>query len=463
MYNKIGSIVVDKKEIERSVNYVLRFIENNLTLKLVLDKIVVNPDDDGFIEMIKYSDFITLVECSKATMEIDNQEVLEALVDACYAFGNTEKQKKANDVLYANFPEYEEPDIPAYTRLFDDMDALSDFMRRLVFLKRKELFKVGECIIRNEVVNLAFYLNDLDNIEKLAISLGPQAVAAQIHSRTLTFYDGRKLKSIVGLPTDIIAKFNEYNAGSNINLFQEYIKNGRGNVDELRKMFDWVDAMHKLSRKRKLDFAITMTDSAFSHIGTLLNHGCTVMSIINAVTREFMMYDMDCYIDVDAILRTICDVFSMQKEAGIQSSYISQNIYKWHWITARNCKLIRESRQEEYSAAVERINKFSMIVDDYFIRCPETEKELFEIGNRYNNCLPIYRDKIIDNGAIIYSMYPVKDGVVIDNMPPVTFEVTQEFDLIQIKTFNDVDVEDISVLETIKKWRQKAKRKEVSI
>ena len=60
-------------------------------------------------------------------------------------------------------------------------------------------------------------------------------------------------------------------------------------------------------------------------------------------------------------------------------------------------------------------------------------------------------------------MYPVKDGVVIDNMPPVTFEVTQEFDLIQIKTFNDVDVEDISVLETIKKWRQKAKRKEVSI
>ena len=173
-----------------------------------------------------------------------------------------------------------------------------------------------------------------------------------------------------------------------------------------------------------------------------------------------MMYDMEYYIDIDAMLRTICDVFSMQKEAGVQSHYISQNIYKWHWITARNCKLIRESRQNEYLAAVEEINKYSMIVDDYLIRCPETEKELFEIGNRYNNCLPIYRDKIIDNGAIIYSMYPVKDGVVVDNMPPVTFEITKGFDLIQIKTFNDVDVEDVEILDTIKKWRQKAKRKD---
>jgi hypothetical protein len=459
----MSDIVVDKKETERKVNYVLRFVENNMTLKLVLDKITTEQDVDGFIEMLKESDFITLLECRKADLIVDNQEVLEALATSMYGFGADDKQRKTNDVLYANFPEYEEPDVPEYARLFNNMDALSDFIRRIIFLKRKELFKVGEYIIRNEIQNLAYYLNDLDNIEKLAISLGPEAVAAQIHNRSLTFYDGRKLKSIIGLPTDIISKFNDYHAGGNIHIFQEYIRSGRGNVDELRKMFDWIDALGKLSRKRKLSFFTSFEATAFEYLGYIIQHGCSVTSVINAVSREFMMYDANQSVDIDSILRTIDDTFEMQKEAGIKSTYISQNIYKWHWITARNCKLIKESRQEEYSQAVEKINQYSMIVDDYLFRCPETEKELFEIGNRYNNCLPIYRDKIIDNGAIIYSMYPVENGVVIDNMPPVTFEVTKDFDFIQVKTFNDADVEDPKILEVIKKWRQKARRKENSV
>ena len=463
MYNKMCGVVVDKKHIDRMVNYTLRFVENNIMIKLVLDKTVTEPDADEFVEMTLMSDFITLIECRKADLEVDNQEVLEALAEGYYAYGNTEKQAKINDVLYANFPEYEAPDVPEYTRLFENMDAFGDFVRRLVYLKRKELFKVGEFIIRNEINHLAFYLNDLDNIEKLAISLGPEAVAAQIHNRSLTFYDGRKLKSIVGLPTDIIAKFNDYHAGANIHIFQEYIRSGRGNIDELRKMFEWIDALHKLSRKRKLEFGIFFNDMSFDYIGKIINHGCSIMAIINAVTREFMMYDNDESVDINSILRGIADTLDMQKEAGIPSNYISQNIEKWHWITARNCKIIQESRQEEYAASVAKINEFSMIVDDYLIRCPETEKELFEIANRYNNCLPIYRDKIIDNGAIIYSMYKVENGVVVDNMPPVTFEVTKSFDIIQIKTFNDVDVEDPKIIDTVKQWRTKAKRKENSI
>ena len=463
MYNKMSGIVIDHKTIDRKVNYVLRFVENNILLKLVLDKITTVQDADGFIELSKQSDFITLVECRKTDLEVDNQEVLEALSKAMYGFSAGDKRSEVNDVLYANFPEYEEPDVPEYSRLFENMDELGDFIRRIVFLKRKELFKVAEYVIRNETQNLVYYLNDLDNIEKLSISLGPEAVAAQIRNRNLTFYDGRKLKSIVGLPTDIIAKFNHYNAGKNIHVFQEYIRSGRGNIDELRKMFVWVDALHKLSRKRKLNFGILFNEDAFDYIGRILECGCSVTQIINAVSREFMMYDISNSVDIISILRTIYDTLQMQKEVGTTSPYISQNIYKWHWITARNCKLIKNSRQDEYSSAVEKINQYSMIVDGYLFRCPETEKELFEIGNRYNNCLPIYRDRIIDNGAIIYSMYPVDNGVVIDNMPPVTFEVTKDFDFIQVKTFNDADVDDPEILEVIKKWRQKARRKENTI
>jgi hypothetical protein len=102
-----------------------------------------------------------------------------------------------------------------------------------------------------------------------------------------------------------------------------------------------------------------------------------------------------------------------------------------------------------------------MIMDKWLIKCPETETELFNIGDAYNDCLLIYRDKIIDNGAVIYSMYPLDDNDnPMDCIPPVTFEVTPGLDFVQIKTFNDVDVTDKAVLETLNKWRTAIRRKE---
>ena len=111
--------------------------------------------------------------------------------------------------------------------------------------------------------------------------------------------------------------------------------------------------------------------------------------------------------------------------------------------------------------AAQIINRNSRTVDGWLIKCPESEQELFDIGNRYNNCLPIYRDKVIDEGAIIYSMYKVdNDGNIVDPMPPITFEVNYELDFIQIKTFNDVDVTDPDIINIIKKWRTQIRRQE---
>lgn len=109
---------------------------------------------------------------------------------------------------------------------------------------------------------------------------------------------------------------------------------------------------------------------------------------------------------------------------------------------------------------MERINAYSAIIDGYLIQCPTTETELFKIGNEYNNCLPIYRDRIIDDGAVIYSIYKLDDeGNKIEDVPSVTFEVTWNFDFIQIKTFNDQDVCDPDILELLKKWQKTARKK----
>ena len=81
---------------------------------------------------------------------------------------------------------------------------------------------------------------------------------------------------------------------------------------------------------------------------------------------------------------------------------------------------------------------------------------MLTIGNKYNNCLPTYRDRVIDDNAKIFSLYQTDDsGNVIDAIPTVTFEVNDNLDFVQIKTFFDADVTDPAVLFVIKEWRKK--------
>jgi hypothetical protein len=120
---------------------------------------------------------------------------------------------------------------------------------------------------------------------------------------------------------------------------------------------------------------------------------------------------------------------------------------------------LQNSRSDEYALAAQKLNQKSRVVDGYLIKCPETDRELFDIGVRYNNCLPLYINKVIDDNAMIYSMYPVDvNGEIIEKMPPVTFEVTPTLDFVQIKTFNDVDVYDEEILAVVKKWRTKIRK-----
>jgi hypothetical protein len=172
------------------------------------------------------------------------------------------------------------------------------------------------------------------------------------------------------------------------------------------------------------------------------------------------MYQLIREIELDDILRHIKDTLKMLDEIKYEKRVINQNVDKWHYITARNCKLITASRAEAYKQAVDIINKKSTTMEGYLIKCPETERELFDIGNAYNNCLPIYRDKIIDEGAIIYSMYAIQDNGTTEEIPSITFEVTKDYDFVQIKTFNDADVTDEKIMFILKQWRKFARKEE---
>jgi hypothetical protein len=274
--------------------------------------------------------------------------------------------------------------------------------------------------------------------------------------KTLKFNDGKKLKQLIGVPVDIIKELNDYGVGHRLPVFQTYL-NEKGGVDDIRKLFDWLGALKKLNRKRKITFNVTIDTPIVDRICDIIQYGANIPNLMSVVSREMLMYQTIQHIDLSDILRNIKDALSMLDKMGYPNRTINQNVDKWHFIVARNCKLISNSRAEAYSQAAAKINEKSMIVDGYLIKCPSTEQELFDIGNAYNNCLPIYRDKIIDENAIIYSMYSIDQS---ENIPSVTFEVTKNYDFVQIKTFNDMDVCDEQIMEVLKKWRGLA-RKEI--
>lgn len=455
-YNEIESIVFgsygtnDVVKIDSDARYLkLHYYDTEREVKLFADLYHVQKTDDDFCEIVKTSDFLLISTYDKESKQTTNMELLEAFPKCSrYFFSGTEHEKDLCSKINSTFNLSEDW---RYIHSYE----LYDYIRRIIFLKQRTLFKTFQTELHCYVEAFIPYLNNLDDIEKLSSVMNPESIMKQMRDKTLKFNDGsRKLKQLVGVPVDIMQQLNAYGVGHRLSVFQSYI-NDKGGVDDVRKLFDWLEALKKLNRKRKLRCEVHIDTRVLERICDIVQYGASLPNLMSVVSREILMYRSMTYVDIDDILRTIKDTLSMLDKIGNTNRIINQNVDKWHFITARNCKLISNSRAEEYSQAVTKINEKSTVIDGYLIKCPETEKELFDIGNAYNNCLPIYRDKIIDEGAIIYSMYSTTQT---EQIPSITFEVTKDYDFVQIKTFNDMDVADEQIMEVLKKWRKFARK-----
>ena len=133
--------------------------------------------------------------------------------------------------------------------------------------------------------------------------------------------------------------------------------------------------------------------------------------------------------------------------------YKTDNVERFHAITAINTAILAERRPKEFANANQKLRKLHWENDYVTIRTPVSEDELFEVGQRYNNCLPTYRDKIIDGAIVLFCF----DKNSHDTCPDVVFEINPVLDFIQVKTYNDEDVTEGDLYENIKKWKE-AKR-----
>jgi hypothetical protein len=133
--------------------------------------------------------------------------------------------------------------------------------------------------------------------------------------------------------------------------------------------------------------------------------------------------------------------------------YRTNDVERYHGITTRNSSIYQVPREAEFAAAVERLRKLNWENETYKFSPFKTEDELFFVGQQYNNCLPVYRDKIIDDGAILICAYK-KLGNGTEDCPDFVFEVTPYLDVLEISSYNNEEVVDPERIECVRAFRK---------
>lgn len=445
MVNKLGGVTVGSSHrgFENSSTYTVlvdNYKETESMCYLYFDKVVATKNGD-VVSMIKISEFALIASYDKQTKILTGKDVLES-------FSTANNPGKKPEIL--GFEQYE----------IDSGNELADFLRRYIFETNPYLFKTfAEILDRDaEWHSFLMYLDDLDNIEKLCSTMNPRDILSQLYNNRLVFDNGKKLRSIVGIPTDIMETLNNLDLGNTLHHIQTCIRNETATVEEIRNLLSFITGYNVIANKKKNNLHYICSSSFLDYVFEAHKYGFTIRDITNCIAREILLYQGLFDSAPSRIAMNIRDIAKMLTDMN-QELVMQQNVKKWHFVTSRNYKLFKSSRAEEYDIAATMLNDvYAAKIQNYLIQCPDTEQELFMIGTKYCNCLPTYRDRVIDENAKIFSLYLLDDnGNVIEDVPSVTFEINDDLDFIQVKTFFDADVTDTEILSVLREWRKKVK------
>lgn len=142
-------------------------------------------------------------------------------------------------------------------------------------------------------------------------------------------------------------------------------------------------------------------------------------------------------------------------EAAANPKYYRTNdVERYHGITTRNSTIYQAPRSEEFKLAAEKLRKLKHDDGVYYFAPFQTEDELFFVGQQYNNCLPVYRDKIIDDGAVLVCAYKKNPDGTKEDCPDFVFEVTPHLDVLEISSYNNEEVTDPFKIECVRAFRK---------
>jgi hypothetical protein len=307
------------------------------------------------------------------------------------------------------------------------------------------------------IKNVYNHIDKLDNIEKIAKTIGEDFIFDNIIGEFELNNAGKKLHQVVEIPLVVANGIKKLKIEETYNDFKTI-----ANVDKSHSvlLIEWLLAFKKVfnssfcGKHEIIDFVANVAklmetgiyDDSFSILLNYLineNFSYSNFSIPNSEARE--LYDF------------IVKGLNMQAvDENVQFERFPKNIQKAHNVMSKNESIISIPRPEEFAEAVKKYAFVNDETDDNFIfKAPENELELLNEGNMLHHCVASYRDRIIDFGCKVVLMRRKDDA----DTPLVTIEY-EDGNVLQIKEKFNEDVTDPVLLDAVDRWAVRARRRE---
>lgn len=290
-------------------------------------------------------------------------------------------------------------------------------------------------------------------METLAKTVGVKFAISQI-SNNIECVQGKKA---LVLKFDQLHRIKTMRIDDCVPTLQALVQNGAMSLEQVEKFIEGMRYLLKFKvddASRLNTFFYRYSDKIVAkkiNLEWLLATALKSAFTLDLFTKErYFRENRRSPILVSALMSHYMDAVSVLPDG----KYPTNNVEIFHVITTRNKQIFETIRAEEFALAAEKLRKLIWNNGEYLFRPIQTEEELFYIGERYNNCLPVYRDKIIDEGAVVIAIYKKSNGGELEDCPGVVFEVSPRLDLFQIKTYNDEDVTDPEMIAMISEWKK---------
>ena len=291
-----------------------------------------------------------------------------------------------------------------------------------------------------QVAVILKHIDKVDLFEKVAKINGAKLIFENLKDENFELKNAKKLKKSIGVSQEATLFLKREKMEELLPQMQIIFSSGE---NDGKLFIEYLRAIKKLSKFDKYHLHSFIKDFA-----TIVNEGYRTRKVLNYLVKENYYFGS---LSIPAFFTAeLKDSIVMAKQNGLKMDKFPTNIVKYHSILSANCNIMNNSRAEEFETATSMYNRLEDNNDKtYVITVPKNEQELLEEGNLLHHCVASYRDKIIDDKAIVLFVRKKDDP----DSPFVTVEIDDDLNFIQIKEKFDADVTDPDVLDYLKKWR----------
>lgn len=328
------------------------------------------------------------------------------------------------------------------------MERYAENEKMFDFLFTKDVFygRISRYSSDNENFKRFNYLYNMltipmNNMEKLIGSLNEKTFFDNIIMRKFELSDGRKVKQLLNLPTRVINIINEKYKNS-LESFQEI---GRENGNDANLFLDFLEKVYP-NECNDPNIIKTIADIVKMK---RFNMNVLLKYIIRQSYYSSWTRGSDPFYNgaITRIANELKDTMTMFYKINDTKDFeLPIDLQFEHYVQTKNYNLIFKTDEEkdiEFKRAVEQYKNLEYFNEKYSLIVPESIKELGREGSILRHCVASYVDKIT-NGTSIVLFLRKKNKI---SEPFVTVEVDEDFNLLQVKTYGDADVEDAEVYD----------------